>query len=289
LTNESGLNRVLDKIWRFFSSVKLTIVILLIMGFAMGYGTIVETFLSNGAARITVYRTWWFDALIVLLALNLIGCTLRRAPYRPHQIPWLLTHVALLLLMAGSLITHRFGVQGQMVILEGETENTFSAEELDPKKLDTVLGQRYKLPFNVHAVDFKQVLYPGSGMTRLFKTHVIVTDDELPAPVEHDVILNDPFAYKGYKISQSSWIDLEDGRQATVLGVSYDPGIPYLYVGGILLVLAMLGIFFAKPWLKKKFPVMQREQSYDLPEHTEMTAELDPSQSVKSLAEEVSS
>lgn len=249
------MNTLLDKIWRFFASVKLTIVLLLVMGVAMGYGTFVETFLSNGAARIVVYRTWWFDSMIVLLALNLIGCTLRRAPYRPHQIPWLLTHVSLLLIMGGTLITSRFGVQGQMVIVEGETEDIFSAEELDRGNLETVMGQQYRLPFQVHAVDFQQVFYPGSGMTRLFKTHVIVTDDDAPAPMEHDVILNDPFAYKGYKISQASWIDLDDGRQATVLGVSYDPGIPYLYAGGILLVVAMFGIFFAKPWLKKKYPL----------------------------------
>jgi cytochrome c biogenesis protein ResB len=255
----------------------------------MGYGTLVETFLSNGAARLVVYRTWWFDSLTILLALNLIGCTLRRAPYRPHQIPWLLTHVALLLIMAGSLITHRFGVQGQMVIIEGETENVFSAEELDPQQLDTILGQRYRLPFNVHAVEFSQVLYPGSGMTRLFKTHVIVTDEDLEAPVEHDVILNNPFAYKGYKISQSSWIDLEDGKQATVLGVSYDPGIPYLYVGGSLLVLSMFGIFFAKPWLKQKFPPPPNQPVRDLPEETEMTTELGPDNELMTLEEEVPS
>ncbi|MBU1637820.1 hypothetical protein KKC97_09165, partial [bacterium] len=87
---------------------------------------------------------------------------------------------------------------------------------------------------------------------------------------EHDVILNDPFAYKGYRISQSSWIDLEDGKQATVLGVSYDPGIPYLYAGGILLVVAMFGIFFAKPWLKKKYPLVPRPQVI-VPETTKLS------------------
>ena len=49
-------------------------------------------------------------------------------------------------------------------------------------------------------------------------------------------------------------MDLPDGRQATILGVAYDPGIPLMYLGGGLLVLGMAGIFFLKPYLKRRFP-----------------------------------
>ncbi len=266
--------KILDRIWLIFSSVKLTIVLLFLFAIAMGYGTWIETVYSNGAARILIYRTWWFDLMIVLLALNLIGCTLRRAPYSPHQYPWLLTHISLLLLMAGSLITHRFGMQGQMVILEGETENRFGLEQLDLENWETTIGEERVLPFGVHCVNFEQVFYPGTGMTSLFKSHVIVDDPGNPERIEWDVILNHPLVYKGYKISQASWIDLPDGRQATVLGVSYDPGIPYLYVGGSLLVLSMVGIIFLKPWLKRRFPPKQRLTHRELLENTEMTEEL---------------
>lgn len=268
------MTNILDRIWLFFSSVKLTIVLLLLFGIAMGYGTWIETVYSNGAARILIYRTWWFDLMTITLALNLIGCTLRRAPYSPHQYPWLLTHVALLLIMAASMITNRFGMQGQMVILEGETENRFGLEQLDLENWDTIIGEERQLPFGVHCVEFSQVLYPGTGMTSLFKSHVIVDDPGSSEKIEWDVILNHPLAYKGYKISQASWIDLPDGRQATVLGVSYDPGIPYMYVGGSLLVIAMACIIFLKPWLKQKFPPVQRDQQRVLLENTEMTAEL---------------
>ncbi|MCL4306273.1 cytochrome c biogenesis protein ResB [bacterium] len=266
--------KILDRIWLIFSSVKLTIVLLFLFAIAMGYGTWIETVYSNGAARILIYRTWWFDLMIVLLALNLIGCTLRRAPYSPHQYPWLLTHISLLLIMAGSLVTHRFGMQGQMVILEGETENRFGLEQLDLENWETTIGEERVLPFGVHCVNFEQVFYPGTGMTSLFKSHVIVDDPGNPERIEWDVILNHPLVYKGYKISQASWIDLPDGRQATVLGVSYDPGIPYLYIGGSLLVLSMVGIIFLKPWLKRRFPPKQRLTQRELLENTEMTEEL---------------
>ncbi len=246
--------KILDRIWQFFASVKLTIVLLLLLAAAMAYGTWVETAHSNGAARILIYRTWWFDGLIGLLALNLIGCTLRRAPYKPHQAGWITTHIALLIIMAGSVITHRFGIQGSLYIPEGESENVYYLEELDRAKMETVRGQPLLLPFTVHLEKFDQIFYPGSGMTRMFRSRVMAVDSTGQDTVYHDVVLNHPLIYEGFKISQSSFVELPDGTTASILGVSYDPGIPLLYIGGSLLVLGMAGIFFLKPYLKRKYP-----------------------------------
>jgi cytochrome c biogenesis protein ResB len=266
---------VIDKVWLFFSSVKLLIVLLVLMGGAMAYGTYVETALSNGAARIIVYRTWWFDALIGLTALNLIGCTLRRAPYKPHQAGWITTHIALLVLMAGSVITHRFGMQGQMAVPEGEASNVFYLETLDREQLETVNGEPRTLPFMVYCKSFDQILYPGISETRMFRSKVLAWEPGSTDTVAHDVILNHPLVMDGFKVSQSSWVDLADGRQATILGVAYDPGIPFMYAGSLLLVLGMIGIFFLKPYLKKKFPPQPVHRVVVLAENTEMTAEMD--------------
>lgn len=269
------MNKLIDKVWLFFSSVKLTVVLLLALAAAMAYGTYIETMLSNGAARIVIYRAWWFDTLTVLLAMNLIGCTLRRAPYRPHQIFWLSTHVALLIIMAGSIITHRFGSQGQMVVPEGEASDSYHEEVLDKANLDMVLGPEMQLPFAVHCDEFAQVLYPGSMQTRIFRSNVRAYVPGETDTSYWEVMLNHPLVFDGFKISQASWIDMPNGKQATVLGVSYDPGIPYMYVGGTLLILSMAGIFFVKPWLKKKYPPRPVRREVSLPEDTEMTAEIE--------------
>ena len=271
-----ALGRVVDKVWLFFSSVKLTVVLLVLLAAAMSYGTYVETALSNGAARILVYRTWWFDTLIALVAMNLIGCTLRRAPYKAHQAGWITTHIALLIIMAGSVITHRFGVHGQMVVPEGEANNVYFLEELDRENLEMINGEPRTLPFSVHAIAFDQILYPGISTTRMFRTQALAWEPGERDTVKWDIVLNHPLVMKGYKVSQSSWIELGGGRQATVLGVAYDPGIPLMYIGSILLVVGMIGIFFVKPYLKKKFPPKPVQRVVKLAEHTEMTAELDP-------------
>ncbi len=271
----TGFTLVVEKVWLFFSSVKLTIVLLILLAAAMSYGTYIETVMSNGAARIVIYRSWWFDSLIVLLAMNLIGCTLRRAPYKPHQAFWLSTHVALLIIMAGSIVTHRFGVQGQMMVPEGGVESVYHEETLDRENLNMVLGNQRRLPFDVHCDDFAQILYPGSAQTRIFRSKVWVVKEDGDT-VRWDVTLNHPLVHEGFKISQASWVDLPDGSQATILGVSYDPGIPLMYVGGTLLVLSMAGIFFVKPWLKRKFPPKPVQRHVRLPEETEMTLETSP-------------
>lgn len=271
-----GISRITDKVWLFFSSVKLLVILLVLLVGAMSYGTYVETVLSNGAARILVYRTWWFDSLIGLMALNLIGCTLRRAPYKPHQAGWITTHIALLILMAGSVVTHRFGMQGQMVVPEGEANNIYFLEQLDPEQLAMVNGEPRELPFTVFCRSFDQVLYPGISTTRMFRSKVLAWEPGQTDTVAHDVVLNHPLVMQGYKISQASWIELDNGRQATVLGVAYDPGIPLMYAGSILLIVGMIGIFFVKPYLKKKFPPKPVQRVVVLAEHTEMTAEMDP-------------
>jgi len=208
--------------------------------------------------------------------MNLIGCTLRRAPYKAHQAGWITTHIALLIIMAGSVITHRFGVHGQMVVPEGEANNVYFLEELDRENLEMINGEPRTLPFSVHAIAFDQILYPGISTTRMFRTQALAWEPGERDTVKWDIVLNHPLVMKGYKVSQSSWIELGGGRQATVLGVAYDPGIPLMYIGSILLVVGMIGIFFVKPYLKKKFPPKPVQRVVKLAEHTEMTAELDP-------------
>lgn len=61
-------------LWRFFSSVKLTLTLLLGMALVAIPGTIIKP--DMGRFEL-FYQTPWFRALLVLLAMNLLVCTLR--------------------------------------------------------------------------------------------------------------------------------------------------------------------------------------------------------------------
>lgn len=96
--NQQGMVEVVaDKIWKFFSSVKLAVVLLIILAVVSIIGTVIqqnqapEDYLKEySQATIQVfetlgffdlYHTWWFVLLLLLLTANLAICTLERFPY----------------------------------------------------------------------------------------------------------------------------------------------------------------------------------------------------------------
>jgi cytochrome c biogenesis protein len=98
LENKQGIvESIADKVWKFFSSVKLAVVLLIILAIVSIIGTVVlqneapERYLQE-YSRTTVdlfemiglfdmYHTWWFVLLLFLLTANLSVCTLERFPH----------------------------------------------------------------------------------------------------------------------------------------------------------------------------------------------------------------
>lgn len=96
--SQQGIVEILsDKIWKFFSSVKLAVVLLIILAAVSVIGTVVqqnqapEDYLreySRGTVELfetlgffDLYHTWWFVLLLLLFTANLTICTLERFPH----------------------------------------------------------------------------------------------------------------------------------------------------------------------------------------------------------------
>ncbi len=85
-----------ERIWKFFSSVKLAVVLLIILAVVSVIGTVIqqnqspEEYLheySQGTVQLfetlgffDLYHTWWFVLLLLLFTANLTICTLERFP-----------------------------------------------------------------------------------------------------------------------------------------------------------------------------------------------------------------
>ncbi len=98
LENQKGIVEIAaDKVWKFFSSVKLAVVLLIILAIVSVIGTVIQqnespekylTEYSQSTVQLfeaiglfDMYHTWWFVLLLFLLTANLTVCTLERFPH----------------------------------------------------------------------------------------------------------------------------------------------------------------------------------------------------------------
>ena len=112
---------VFARITRGLASLKLTIVLFCVVASALIYGTFYESANGTPMAQQAVYTSLWFDALLALLFLNMVACTCRRYPYKPHQLGFLMVHVGVLTILVGALLTRHFGHEGQLWLYEGDS------------------------------------------------------------------------------------------------------------------------------------------------------------------------
>ncbi|MDQ6809842.1 MAG: cytochrome c biogenesis protein ResB [Verrucomicrobiota bacterium] len=106
--------------FRFFASVKLAVVLLAVLIAGAIAGTLYESTFDAKVARAYIYGAPWFNIWLLLLAANLIVSALSRWPWKKHHVAFLITHLGIITLLAGSLIGRTFGVEGTMTLFKGE-------------------------------------------------------------------------------------------------------------------------------------------------------------------------
>lgn len=102
---------------------------LLILAALLASGTITESIYSTAVAKRFVYGTWWFGGFLVLLAVNLLCSALSRFPWKKHQTGFVITHLGIIMILAGSLVTQKWGVDGQIPLNEGEEGHIFQEDK----------------------------------------------------------------------------------------------------------------------------------------------------------------
>lgn len=102
---------------------------ILLVSVLLAAGTIVESRFSTAVAKRFVYSTWWFNLALLLLGVNVFCSALSRFPWKKHQTGFVITHLGILVILAGSFITQQFGVDGQIALNEGETGHVIQEEK----------------------------------------------------------------------------------------------------------------------------------------------------------------
>ena len=191
--------------------------------------TIMEKLYGTEYALENIYRAHWMIALWTVAALSAIVYILQR---KLHKQPvTLCLHLAFAVILAGALITHATGKQGQTHLRVGEYTNQYVLDN----------GSIEKFPFSISLHDFEATRYAGTQTPMDFVSTIVIYDN---GRIEGTVSMNNIFKHRGYRFYQSGYDNDEKG---TFLIVSHDPwGIGITYAGYALLLLSML-LFFMQP------------------------------------------
>ncbi len=120
----------LKKIYNLIISTKTLAVLFILFATAMAVATFVENDFGTPTARTLIYNSLWFELLMILLAINLIGNIIRFKMYQKKKWPIFLFHIAFLLILIGAAVTRYISYEGMLPIREGETTDIFLSDKV---------------------------------------------------------------------------------------------------------------------------------------------------------------
>lgn len=132
----------MKKLIDVFISMLTTVILLVIFAAAIGYATFAENSSGTEYAKQIVYNSTWFEILLVLLILNLIGSIFKYKLINKRKWSILLFHVAFICILIGSAVTRYFGSEGMMHIRQGETSDEITTEKTAVKIVVEYKGQK---------------------------------------------------------------------------------------------------------------------------------------------------
>ena len=120
----------------------VTVILLAIFAASIGYATFMENSQGTEHAKEMIYNAKWFEVLLVLLIVSLIGSIFKYKLINKKKWSVLLFHLAFICILIGSAVTRHFGYEGIMHIRQGETTNLISTDKTSVKIIAEYNGQK---------------------------------------------------------------------------------------------------------------------------------------------------
>ena len=104
-------------------------ILILLFAFSIGYATFIENDFGRSTAKSLIFSAWWFELILILLALNLINNLIRFNLFRREKLAALTFHLSFILILIGAGITRYISYEGMMHIREGDATNLFISDD----------------------------------------------------------------------------------------------------------------------------------------------------------------
>ncbi len=119
----------MKKFFSFLFSMLFTGILVTIFAIAIGYATFIENDYGTPTAKILIYNSRWFEILLVIISINLIGSIFQNRLFSKRRWPGFLFHISFVFMIIGAGLTRYYGYEGTMHIREGQSSNFIVSEE----------------------------------------------------------------------------------------------------------------------------------------------------------------
>lgn len=184
------------------------------------------------------YWTWSFIPLpggmltLIVMSVNMMAKFLFLSPWSRGTIGINISHLSIIVLLVGGLITSLTMSEGFIALKYGQTKNEIMAFADDKAQ-----GVMSNLPFYIKLNRFQRDVYPGTNMPRDYQSRVTIIDGDVEWPAI--IAMNEPLRYRGYTFYQSSTAVTKDGAEFSILSVVENKGMVFPYISGVLMLIGL--------------------------------------------------
>lgn len=170
-------------VYEFLASLKLAVVLIFSLAVILGLATFVESHWGTAAARWYIYHTGWFAAVMALLGVNIFCAAAIRFPWKRHQTGFVITHLGLLILLAGSAVSFRSSLNSQMLVFKGDHSEFAIDQDYGFLEFENLPGEDGPVSVPFHPGPFN---WNESEPIRLMRTmKSVVGLDDVSQPWQH--------------------------------------------------------------------------------------------------------
>lgn len=150
---KNHVDQWIEKVFKLSASLQLAVFVIIALGVISAVGTIYESMYDRVYAQKLIYHSVWMWAILSLLAINITAVLVDRWPWKKHHASFVLAHIGILFLLAGSVVTYFYGIDGSMVCDIGQNCRVVQVQEDEFNIFTSMDGQSYR-PVHQEAVDF---------------------------------------------------------------------------------------------------------------------------------------
>lgn len=202
------------------ASLRLAVIVIVSLGVVSAVGTVYESKYDRIYAQKLVYHSFWMWMILGLLAVNITAVMIDRWPWKKHHISFILAHIGILLLLAGSVVSFIYGVDGSMVFEIGG-KNRFIKLQTDEIAVYTSMdGKDYRM-VHQEQVDFfnrnfkkNPLIFKVMGQDfKIFDyTHFSLPQKKIARAAENTSSPAVQFLIEGSRANQSAWLFKEKSK-----------------------------------------------------------------------------